>query len=275
MGGECTFVIYDVPQEIANLLFDELLAEALRLQRIFNFYDPLGELSQLNLRRRKAVSEELRKVLQTALVYCEKTHGEYDITIGKQILQRKQGKDVTPIGCSYTDVMMDGSTVVLTHPDVLLDLGSIAKGYIADKLAEFLRGQGVTSFFIDARGDMVASGTHTERIEIMHPRDATKTVAPFILENGAVATSGDYRQFYGSFETSHILHQKDLVSVTVVARTLMEADVFASAVYLLPAEEREAFIKEHSQYKVYTISASLEQHSYNGFDSEVALEVLA
>lgn len=265
MGGMIKICAYDATPETASPVLEEAYEEGLRLQKLFNFFDKDSELSRLNKNRQILASPELLEVIKTALIYCEKTRGEYDISLGKKILQRKSGKELIPIKCSYKDIQIKGDKVTLLHPDVLIDLGSIAKGYITDKIGNFLINKGVLSFFIDARGDMLSRGNHSETISVQHPRDKERTIHPFLLKNSAVATSGDYKQYDKDYSKSHILNQKELISVTVVANTLIEADVFASAVFLLRKEQREKLINLRPKFKVYTIDKDLNEKYYNGF----------
>jgi FAD:protein FMN transferase len=264
-GKTIRIIFYDVPKELAQLLFEEAYEEALRLERIFNFFDEESELSQLNKKRKMKVSPELLEVISKALKYCEKTNGEYDISIGKQILERKTGKEISELGCSYKNIKVSKNEITLDKKDVLIDLGSIAKGYIADKIAEFIKEQGVASFFIDARGDLLAFGEYKETVGIQHPREKEKTIHSIILKNATVATSGDYNQYQKDYSKSHILKQKDLISVTVVAENLTDADVFASAVFLSEKKAREKLIKEHPEIKVLTIDKNLSIKKYNEF----------
>jgi FAD:protein FMN transferase len=266
-GKTIKIIFYDIQKELAQLLFEEAYEEALRLEKIFNFFDNESELSQLNKKRKMKLSSELLEVVGKALEYCKKTNGEYDISIGKQILERKTRKETTKINCSYEAITLNKNEVTLKNDDVLIDLGSIAKGYIADKIAEFIKEQGITSFFIDARGDLLAFGEYKEIVEIQHPREKEKTIHSIVLKNSAVATSGDYNQYHKSYNQSHILNQKDLISVTVVADNLTDADVFASAVFLSEKKAREKLIEKHPEMKVFTIDNQLNEKSYNNFST--------
>lgn len=265
LGGSIKIVIYDVPEDVSSLLFQEIYKEGLRLQKIFSFYDKNSELSRLNRDRKMKVSEHLLNVISAALKFCKKTKGEYDISIGKQILERKNGKEISKINCSYKNIKIKNNEVSLNHPDVIIDLGSIAKGYIVDRLADFMRKQGIASAFIDARGDLLAFGNYEETIAVRHPREKEKIIHPIKIKNAAIATSGDYMQFYGGYEKSHILNQKELISTTVIANTLAEADVFASAVFLLEKKKREELIKSFQVYKVFAIDKNLKENLYNNF----------
>ena len=82
-----------------------------------------------------------------------------------------------------------------------------------------------------------------------------------------MATSGDYNQFYKTYDKSHILRKKDLISATVVAPKLTEADVLASVIFLLEKNKREAFLKNNPQIKAMTIDENMNKLEYNGFSS--------
>lgn len=260
-GGEVEFSLYGVEEETASLILDDVFAEALRLQRIFNLYDPASELSALNKERERKVSGELLEVIERSIYFSEATHGRYDVTKGKQILKRKAGEEQES-AATYKDITIKGDKVTLEHPEALIDLGSIAKGYIVDKLMEFLRGMGVEGAFIDARGDLEAYGPLTETVMIEDPR-GRGSIGAITLQNQAVATSGDYRQYVGTHERNHIVGSKDLASATVVAGTLMEADAAATCLMLLTWEEAEEFLRLYG-YKAVIVDRDGKKSAHNG-----------
>jgi len=235
VGDKIDIVLYDVEAALVEPFHDDIVAEAHRLQSVFNLYDSKSELSALNASRSMIVSEEFGEVIVLALRYCALTDGAYDITRGKQFLERKRRVPISSVGCSYKDISLTPVgkrySVTLHHPDVIIDLGSVAKGYIADKLLAFIREYGVESVFIDARGDLVVAGEHEEMVDVQHPRADAK-LHTIILRDAAVATSGDYRQYDEDYAKSHLLCDTDLCSVTVVAPNLAEADVLATAVFV-------------------------------------------
>jgi FAD:protein FMN transferase len=280
VGGIVEFRFYNTREDAINLIKDDLIKEARRLEKIFNFFDDKSELSILNAKRSMIVTEDLRFVLEQALIYAKLTDGEYDISLGKQILERKgksaqikSWKDKNKIrnstqstaSYSYKDIIIEKNKVKITKDDLLIDLGSIAKGYIADKLSEFLQESGIKSGLIDARGDILIFGDAEEIVHVQHPRDETKLIGKIKLHKSAVATSGDYKQFFGSYDKSHILNQKELISVTIVANSLCNADVLASAVFVAKREDRENIIKNavSSNISVLTVDKNLKINKYN------------
>jgi FAD:protein FMN transferase len=238
VGDEIEVVLYDVDPELAEVLVGELKDEGERLQKIFNAFDPESELSRLNRKRKMRVSEHLLKVIKLALRYCELSDGTHDISLGRQFMQRKQGVKITPLKCTFRDITIDGDTITLRSPDAQIDLGSVAKGYIGDMLAIKLKEAGVLDAFLDLRGDIIFYGDHEELVEIEHPREENKTLWKMQLKNAAVATSGDYRQFDGSFDQSHIIGKNNIISATVIADTLAEADAAATCLMVMGEGKR-------------------------------------
>ena len=264
-GKTIKIYVYDAPAQIVSDLYPQIYEKAKYLQLIFNFFDDKSELSQLNKKRNIVASSELLTVISQAINYCKLSNGNYDISLGKQILARKQKKELPVVSCTYKDIVINNNEISLTHPDVLIDLSSIAKGFIVDKLSDYMREIGLESFFIDARGDMLAVGSHTEEVTIQHPREPKKTLHNFTLQNSAVATSGDYLQYDKDFSKSHILGKTDLISVTVIAPTAMQADGLASVFFLSPLHLRKEIAAQNSHCKILTIDGNLQELSFNDF----------
>lgn len=265
MGGQVKLNFYDLGEETLGVCFDEIREYALKMQRKFNFYDKKSELSMLNKKREMKVSEEMLYVIKNAVEYCKKTAGKYDISIGKQVMQRKQKQKVTGICCSYKDIKIEGNRVRLENDDVLLDLGSVAKGYIADKIAEKIMEMGIENALIDARGDMRIVGRYSQTVMVQHPRDRNKTIHPISLKNGALATSGDYNQYDTTYENCHIVGRSRYSSVTVFAENLMKADMCATCIFLMDKEEAEEFA-EQNNVKALAITKDLNTEMFNGFE---------
>lgn len=266
-GGEIEFVVYDASEIIAREIIEEAYSEGLRLQKIFNFYDEKSELSKLNKARKKRVSKDLLGIIKKSLEISKITNGAYDVTLGKAILERKKGKEIE-LGCSYKDVLIVGDEVTLSHPDAEIDLGSIAKGYIADKLSNFLEEKGLKEFLIDARGDIIVKGKRTHVLGIKNPRKEGELLS-IKLKNQAVATSGDYNQYVGTFNKSHILNQKDAISISVVCKNLEEADVYATSLFVCSNEKKERIAKTNKHIKVLVVKTGNNLRMLNGFEKLV------
>jgi len=241
-GDKIVIALYEAEDSLAEMIIGEVYEEALRLQKIFNFYDDKSELSKLNAKRKLKCSKELLEVLKKALKASELTNGLYDVSLGSLFLARKKGiKEKFP-NCSYKDIEIIDHQVRLLNDEVQIDLGSIAKGYIVDKITNFLKEQGLSSGFVDGRGDIIVFGENPQTISIEHPRKKGESIESLQIKNSGIATSGDYNQFNKDFENSHIINN-NLSSVTVIANTLEEADLLATMIAVVDEDK----IKELSR----------------------------
>ena len=116
-------------------------------------------------------------------------------------------------------------------------------------------------------------GEKEETIEIQHPREKTKTIYPIAIKDKAIATSGDYKQFQKDYEKSHIINQKEIISATIVADTALEADAFASILFVTTKEQRENILNKNPQIKALLIDKNLEIRTYNNFDKLKIMEI--
>ena len=151
------------------------------------------------------------QVIQAGLSYCDMTDGAFDITIGKASdLYDFHGTDQVPPTAEtladamqyvdYKQIGIDGNTVTMGTKKGEIDLGGIAKGFIADQLADYLREQGVSSAIISLGGNIECVGDKFGsdfRIGIEKPySNQSEIVGATPLSDGTVVTSGTYERFY-------------------------------------------------------------------------------
>jgi FAD:protein FMN transferase len=141
-----------------------------------------------------------------------------------------------------------GDVVVFNQPDIALDLGGIAKGYAVDRAVATLRDWGVTAALVNAGGDLYALGSSVDgeawQVGIRSPDDPARLAGTLPLRDRAVATSGDYEQYFehAGRRYHHLLDPATAAprvasarSLTVAADTCMAADAAATAAYGLDA----------------------------------------
>src|SRR5690606_19344283 len=151
----------------------------------------------------------------------------------------------------------DQKRVRLTRPDMRLDLGGIAKGYAVQQAIEAMRSVGIQNALVDRGGDMAVSGAPPGeqgwRIGIAQLEADEPPTRFVMLENRAIATSGDFWQFFeiGDKRYSHILDPRTgrgvthRSSVTVIAPAGEHADALASALSVLEPEDGMALLKHY------------------------------
>ena len=230
-----------------------------------------SDIAKINNAAGKAVtvSEETIEVLKEGLKFGELSGGAFDITIGKAtdlwdfhaaeetgheggIVPEEENLKEAVAHVNYKNIVVDGQKVRLTDPETEINLGGIAKGYIADKVAEYLEGRGVVSAIVDLGGNIVALGgkppqivvsadagdTADEQTEfkvgIKDPTaDDGSLLGIVTCKNKTVVTSGTYERYFekDGVKYHHILDVKtgypietDVLSVTIISDRGNSAD---------------------------------------------------
>lgn len=274
MGTVWTVKLGQWPDGVtAEQLRAGITAELDRIDAEMSTYRPDSVLTRFN---RAAVGERLQlpaglaEVLRAALSLAEETGGAYDPTIGPLVNLWGFGPDgrrsQAPVPAEIAEAMarvgwqrlkLEG--LQLEQPGgVYVDLSSIAKGYAVDRLTEWLLRQGVRSCLVDIGGDLRVQGErpggHPWRIAVERPVPGARGVQSVLwVEGGAVATSGNYRNFFADegLTWSHTIDprtgypvQHSVVSVTVVHSNAMMADALSTAFGVLTPDEGMAFAQK-------------------------------
>ncbi len=174
---------------------------------------------------------------------------------------------------------------------VTLDLSSIAKGYGVDQVAAVVRDAGFSDFLVEIGGEVSASGSRRGggpwRVGINRPRadaPANELYRVVALRDAALATSGDYRQFFvrDGVRYSHILDPRTgrpvtngVVSVSVLAPDCTLADGLATAVMVMGVGDGLALVERLPGVEAFVVVGTkddrLEDHASSGFRSEPPL----
>lgn len=249
------------PQALQSLIEKELLA----INQALSTYIPDSEISRINGRDTSGaaikVSPLFAKVFEEAIAVGALTGGAYDVTVGPLIdlwgfgAPVKTPKPPTSVQIEATrarvgvdQISWDPEALVLIKPaGVGIDLSSIAKGYAVDQLSRIVGAQGIANSLVEIGGELRAAGERPEggpwRLAVESPDPSQlRFIEALSLGDAAVATSGDYRNYF-EFEGqrySHLVDPRtgypvahDLVSVTVIDTQCMRADALATALLVL------------------------------------------
>src|SRR6056297_358418 len=228
-----------------------------------------SEISRFNasgIGETSRVSSSFGAVLTAALAVGERSDGAYDVTVGPLVdlwgfgagseadwrmpSAERVAETLARVGQNALIWDADSSTLARRKP-VELDFSSIAKGYAVDRIAEILESKGLSDFLVEVGGEMRMSGISPRgdawRIAIEKPIAGQRGVAQALeLNDGAVATSGDYRNFFEheGVRYSHTLDPRtgypvthNLISVTVLHERCMIADAWATALSVAGPDE--------------------------------------
>ena len=244
---------------------DERLKE---INKVFSNWDPYSELSLLDsepVNEWVQASDELIFVLNESKKIMHKTAGAFDPGIGRvidiwgfgprrvdEMPDRNEIEDAVKLS-SLTNLVI-GNTKIKKTVDIHINLSAIAKGYAVDEIAELLKRKGITDFLVEIGGEVVALGKNIEQqwtVGIEMPN--SESAIPITLNNKAIATSGNYRNFFiwEGEKYNHIIEpgtglpvRSDLASVSVIHPQTMIADAYATAMMVMGSERSIVLAKQ-------------------------------
>ena len=236
-------------------------AEVARVDSQMSRYREDGELRQLEQRALAGAvrgSAALQAVLVRSQHFAALTDGAFDCTVGALTALWGFPDAVTPptpteidsalalVG--YEGLEVAGASFRIARPGLRLDLGAAAKGYAVDQMVSVLQELGVVAGLIDAGGDIRYWGAKPDGRDwlfgVQHPRDPERYIEVEDLGLAAIATSGDYEQYF-EWEGVRYHHLLDpatgyparrCISATVWAETAIDADILSTAVFVLGPE---------------------------------------
>lgn len=246
-------------------------------------YDPDSELSRFNSRLQTTpvvISRALEQVVRRALEIADESAGALDVTVGPLVNlwgfgpQARPQKIPTDAELTVARQRVGYQLITLANhqmskqlPELYIDLSTIAKGYGVDRVALLLEQLEIQNYLIEIGGEMRMKGSKPGaepwRIAIEKPISTERSVQRVIeLGDAAVATSGDYRNYYehDGVRFSHIIDphtgkpiQHNLVSVTVITDNCMDADAYATALTVM-GPQRALEFAEQKQLAVVLIT---------------------
>lgn len=260
-----------------NTLHEEMEAVLTEVNRQMSTWDPESEISRFNHSTSTApfsCSPALAEVVQQSLTLSASTGGAFDPTLqpllnlwgfgsegNERHVPSEEELAVARRLTGWRKIKTDGRSFLMkSEPGLSLALGAIAKGYGVDRLAGLLEKADCENWFVEIGGEVAVHGMNPDgvpwRIGIQFPSTNpmdNQLQGILHLSDGAVATSGDYRNYIEEEGViySHILDPRtglalrsDVASVTVVAPHCMDADGAATALFVLGADEGLRWVEE-------------------------------
>ncbi|MEE4166439.1 MAG: FAD:protein FMN transferase, partial [Desulfocapsaceae bacterium] len=162
-------------------------------------------------------------------------------------------------------IRLNGTTISFAKEHMQVTLDGIAKGYIVDRASDILKTKGVENHLVNAGGDIRTSGTAARgkrwTVAIQDPGKTGGYPDVITMSDGAIATSGNYEVFYDQEKVFHHIvnpftgrSPQLSASVSVTARTVMEADALSTAVFVLEPDSGIAFINRRTNCEGFVIS---------------------
>lgn len=228
-----------------------------------SIFDTTSLLSHINRNECDTLDNHLLYNITLAERFYTLSNGAYDITVkpltdawgfGRNRTNTTPNVDSLLSFVGYDLIEIQGNKLIKQDDRVQIDLNSIAKGYTVDLVAEELERMGIVDYIVNIGGEIRCRGRNAEgrlwSVGVETPYDGNTemdSIEKIIrIENGAMATSGNYRRFYITEDNTKVTHTIDprtgysvsstLLSATVVAPTCAEADAAATMFMALGSE---------------------------------------
>lgn len=246
------------------------------LETMLNFYDKNSEISKINKNAGKnftKVSKDTFEIIKKSKYYSKITNGLFDITIAPLVkmwgINSDNPKVIPPESINkilslvnYNDIILDEDnlSIMLNKENEKLDLGGIAKGYIADLIINFYKENNIKSAIVNIGGNIKVLGRKNPenlwKVGIYKPiKHSTDILCSLDIESCSIVTSGIYeRAFINNNKLyHHILNphtgypcETDIASVTVISESSLFADAIATPLLIMGTLDASKFMKKHN-----------------------------
>lgn len=233
--------------------YEKLLSKTIEGSDVHRMNNADGEYIQ--------VSEDTAMLVRKSIEFSEASDGYFDITISpvKDLWDFKAENPAVPARdtidkelarVGYRNIEIEGNRIRMKS-GAQIDLGAVAKGYIADKIAEYLRAEGVEKAILNLGGNIVVVGEKEEGIPwtvgIKNPDGGqNEYIATVDVKDASVVTSGVYERFFevDSVIYHHLLDpftgypvQNKVKSVTIVSQSSLDGDILSTTCFVLGPEK--------------------------------------
>ena len=300
IGTYITLSIY-ADHEVPNEVFDDLFGLIDRYEYMISKNIETSEVSAVNENAGKGpvkVSDAIAEMVLLGSEYSKDSNGLFDLSIGSLVdlwgigTKEAHVPEMAEIESSmatvnYTKIKLDeeNKTVFLEEEGMVLDLGAIAKGYIADRVKDMILEKGYTSAIVNLGGNVLTVGNKPNSdswaIGVRDPRsDATTEMGILYLEDNSIVSSGVYERYFveGDIRFHHIINpktgypeQNDMMSISIVSNSSVEGDALSTSVFLMGLEKGLSYIESREDVEAVFIMQDLSVYISSGLKDKFVL----
>ena len=227
-------------------------------------------------------SKHTKNIIEKSIYYGDLSGGKFDITICPLSVLWDFNNEVIPSrdeiaealkSVDYQSIEIDGNNINLNGAEI--DLGGIAKGYIADRISEYFKNNNVTEGIIDLGGNIAVFGERLYTVGIKKPFADGELIATVKLKNKTVVTSGTYERCFekDGVKYHHILDTKtgypaktDICSATIIGESSFDADALSTVCILSGLEKATQIIENTPDTEAVFIDNDLNIHYTSGLN---------
>ncbi|MGL4570376.1 MAG: FAD:protein FMN transferase [Clostridium sp.] len=291
MGTAIKVTIYDKSNE---KILDEAFKRIIEIEDLVSINKEGTEITELNKNaglKGVKLSDDSFNIVKKGLEYSKLSNGGYDLTIGPlvklwsiglpeaKVPSKNEIKDsIKKIDYKKVKINEDTKEVFLTEKGMMIDLGSIAKGYAADEIVKLLKENGVKEAIVDLGGNIYAlglkEGDKEWKVGIQDPfTDRGNVVGSVKVSNKSVVTTGIYERFVekDGVKYHHILNPKDgypykteIAGVSIIADESVDADGLSTLVFTKGLDEGIEFIESLEGVDAVFITEDRKVYTTNG-----------
>lgn len=271
MGTVVKVTLYDGGSEE---ILDKVFKRLAEIENLLSINKEGTELDKLNENagiKGIKVSDTSYDVIKRGLDYSKLSNGGYDVTIGPLVklwsiglpeakvpTQEEINKTIKNIDYSKVKINPDTKEVFLSEKGMMLDLGSIAKGYATDEVVKILREEGVKQAIVDIGGNLYAMGLKDGdtdwKIGIQNPfAERGNSLGSVEVSDKTVVTSGVYERFIekDGVKYHHILnpdtgypYETDIAAVSIIADKSIDADALSTLIFTKGLDKGLKFVEK-------------------------------
>ena len=260
-----------------------IIQELWKVDGSMSMFNPKSTLSRINKNESDECDSLLSVVLTQALQISKATNGCFDITVAPLVnawgfgFKNSNLPDSTKVDSllklvGFEKLTLEDGRLTKADPDMLLDLSAIAKGFGVDQVAHLFNRLGIQNYMIEIGGEIVVRGHNPNgkawSIGVNKPDEDGESTNHEIQEilsltDCALATSGNYRNFYIDDNGKKVAHtidphtgypvQHTILSSTVLAPTCAMADAFATSFMVMGLDSAKVILEQQPQLKAYFI----------------------
>lgn len=273
---------FHVTYQCDSDLTESIKTELMKVDASLSPFNEESVISAINNNKEVRPDQMFIEVFNLAMGISKDTDGAFDITVAPLVnawgfgfkngsQPSKQQVDSLMQIVGYQKVRLTDGIVMKYDPRIMLDCSAIAKGYGTDRVAKLLRSRGVENFMVEIGGEIVTRGVNPDRkpwkIGVTKPTDDSLHVGHELqtilnVTNKAMATSGNYRNFYykGGKKYAHTIDPKtgypvqhSILSATVITKSCAVADAYATSFMVMGLEKAQKVLERHPELMAYFI----------------------
>jgi thiamine biosynthesis lipoprotein len=288
MGTIIEIVVSGRDTEQLEAAIEAAFAEMTRLDRLLSRHYQDSDVTRLSQSDEGGkVAPETAEVITLGLDVARRSNGAFDMTLGRlkalwgideenPRIPEQAAIDQAIEGTGPRAIELDGFNLVKRSPQLMVDLGGIAKGYAVDRAIGILKKHAVTDAAVNAGGDMYLLGQHPEhpwRIGIQHPREQGGILTTVQVRDRAVVTSGDYERFFeqDGQRYHHIFNPqtgwpaRGCQSATVITDSVALGDALATALFVLGPQQGLELLADYPGTEGLIVAADGSLHPSPGW----------